>query len=154
MEPKVWGKYLWTSIHLVALGYPDNPTDEEKSNYREFYRNIWRVLPCYKCAQNYQRHWDELPIDPYMKDNMTLFEWTVKLHNIVNKQLGKREWSFEEAKDKFSRVAKGQDDTFVCVDGAWDKIIRICTMVMMVLVLLLLSYWGYHFIKRNQGKKY
>jgi hypothetical protein len=84
----------------------------------------------------------ELPIEPYLVDNMTLFEWTVKLHNIVNKQLHKREWSLKEAKDKFRNLAKGGDDIgFVSINSGWDKIIRYTTSTSIIIMFILLLWY-------------
>lgn len=149
MEPKHWGKFIWTSIHIIALGYPDKPTQLDKQNYKEFLTNFWKVIPCYKCSQNYQVHLKELPIDEYLTDNLTLFEWTVKLHNIVNKQLGKNEWTLEEARAKFSRIAKGQDETFVSVDSGWDKIIRYSTSGLVVGLAITILYF---FVRKTSRK--
>ena len=33
MQPYIWGKYLWTSIHYISLGYPENPSKEEQNDY-------------------------------------------------------------------------------------------------------------------------
>lgn len=145
MEPKVWGKYLWTSIHIIALGYPDNPTPDDKQNYKHFYVNLWKVIPCFKCGQNYQRHLDELPIDNSLTNNMSLFKWTVDLHNIVNKELGKRQWTQEEALEKFRKIARGEDEKFVSVDAKWDKLIwwitvTLVTMLMLVIVMFLIRF--------------
>lgn len=97
MQPELWGKHLWTSVHFIALGYPKNPTPEEVQYYYDFFTNLWKVIPCYKCSVNYKRHLQELPIEPYLKTKMSLFEWTVKVHNIVNKELGKQEMSLADA---------------------------------------------------------
>jgi hypothetical protein len=97
MQPELWGRHLWKSIHYIALGYPNYPTEIEAQNYMNFYLDFWKVIPCQKCAINYKKHIEELPIDNFLKNKMTLFEWTVKLHNIVNKSLNKPELSTVEA---------------------------------------------------------
>lgn len=105
MQPSVWGPALWRSLHIVALGYPDNCADEAtrdmvRYDYKQFYENFWRVIPCKKCSVNYRQHLQELPpIDNYLSCRNDLFTWTVALHNIVNKELGKREYSVEEARE-------------------------------------------------------
>ncbi len=138
MEPKIWGKYIWTSIHIIALGYPDKPTQEDKENYKKFFIDLWKVIPCYKCSKNYQKHFEELPIDNYLDDNMSLFRWTVEFHNIVNKELGKREWTFEETFDKFRKIARGEDEKFVSIDTKWDTILWWSTLVLIFIVFLYL----------------
>ena len=57
-EKKDWGPGAWSFIHYVALAYPENPTGEDKENYKMFYANLINVLPCQKCALNYQKHLD------------------------------------------------------------------------------------------------
>ena len=97
MKPEIWGKHLWKSIHYIALGYPDFPTQDQAKAYKDFYTSLYQVIPCTKCAVNYQKHIQELPIDNYLTNKLTLFEYTVKLHNIVNKSLNKPEWTTIQA---------------------------------------------------------
>lgn len=98
MQPSSWGKYLWTSIHFIALGFPDNPNDDDKNNYKNFFINLGYVIPCYKCSVNYKKHLKELPItNETLKNRHNLFKWTVDLHNIVNKELNKPLINLEDA---------------------------------------------------------
>ena len=136
MEPKVWGKYIWTSIHMIALGYPDKPTQEDKINYKEFYINLWKVIPCYKCSINYKRHLQDIPIDEHLNDNMSLFKWTVDFHNIVNKELGKKQWTFEESLEKFRKIARGEDEKFVSIDSKWDTLLWWSTLLVIVVIVM------------------
>jgi Erv1 / Alr family len=136
MEPKIWGKYVWTSVHILALGYPDKPTPEDMQNYKTFYTDLWKVIPCHKCSINYKKHLDDLPIDKYLTDNMSLFRWTVEFHNIVNKELGKKEWSFEETLDKFRKIAKGDDEKFVSIDSKWDTLIWWSTLIIIIIFFI------------------
>jgi hypothetical protein len=99
MDPTRWGKHFWITIHFVALGYPDHPSELDKVHYKTFFLSIGHVLPCQRCADNYKLHLEELPIDGYLDSRKSLFEWTVKLHNIVNKEQGKDEWTPEVAMD-------------------------------------------------------
>ena len=97
MNPNIWGRYFWRVIHITALGFPQNPTEEEKQNYKRFFKELGAVLPCKKCTHNYYRHWDEIPIDLFLENQNDLFKWTIHLHNIVNKEIGKVQWSLEFA---------------------------------------------------------
>jgi len=96
--PETWGPHIWKSIHFVALAYPNDPTEEHKKQYKVFYENIQYVLPCSVCSNNYKKHLEEIPLnDNILKDKETLVKWTIDLHNIVNKQNGKKTLEYEEA---------------------------------------------------------
>jgi hypothetical protein len=99
LSPETWGPSLWRAVHFVALGYPTEPTDQDVAAYRSFFKNLHAVVPCEYCSANYRRHLDELPMEPFLFEGR-LFEWTVQLHNIVDKELGKAkaDWTVEEAK--------------------------------------------------------
>ena len=96
-SPNIWGPSFWNVIHYVALSYPEQPTTADKDNYKKFYYNLRYVLPCDTCKNNMAKHMNFLPIESYLEDNFTLFHWTIKLHNIVNIETGKREISYKEA---------------------------------------------------------
>lgn len=102
MPPEYWGKHLWFCIHIIALGYPVHPSEDDKATYKDFYENLWKVIPCYKCSVNYRRHLVELPIDEFLVSNQTLFAWTVALHNIVNKELNKPEMPLTTAQKLYT----------------------------------------------------
>lgn len=98
MGTKVWGPPLWKTLHFIALGYPSNPCSEQREVYKHFFTNLHHVIPCSICATNYKKHLAELNIDEHLDNSAKLFEWTVKLHNIVNNQNGSSTWTVEDAK--------------------------------------------------------
>jgi len=114
-EKKDWGPSGWSFIHYVALGYPDNPTNNDKENYKTFYNNLRNVLPCHKCAINYQSHLEDIPIGPSLVGPNELFRWTIDIHNEVNKELGKRTYSYQEVYDKYIKKSVGLDKIFICL---------------------------------------
>lgn len=102
MKTSVWGKHFWIVIHLTAMCYPTEPSAQDRANYRAFFYHIGHVLPCTKCSKNYERHFTQLPIDMFLDNNKTLFNWTIHLHNIVNKELGKPQWSLDFAESHYT----------------------------------------------------
>ena len=102
MDPTVWGKYQWTAIHFTALGYPKNPTENQKKVFFTYFNKILpEILPCFKCREHLKKTLkEEHPItDKDLVDADTLFAWTVALHNVVNKRLNKPEITLAEAKN-------------------------------------------------------
>ncbi len=98
LSPTIWGNSIWASIHYIALGAPLQLNQQDKQNYKNFFLAIGNVLPCQKCIHNFQKHLYEIPIDNYLNTRDQLFEWTVKLHNIVNLEQKKQQWTVDQAK--------------------------------------------------------
>jgi hypothetical protein len=101
VSPKHWGKEAWKFIHWVALTYPHKPTDQDKKNYLRFFESLQDVLPCPICAEHFKRNMKDYPIN--LESNKQLFNWTVDIHNLVNKQNGKKTLTFDQA---FSEVTQ------------------------------------------------
>ena len=112
-EKQDWGPEAWSLIHYTALAYPVQPTDADKENYKTFYYSLQNTLPCPKCAKNYQRHLKDIPIDEALDGPEELFKWTIDIHNEVNKELGKRKYSYEEVSDKY--IKKKENKIFICL---------------------------------------
>jgi len=36
IKPNIWGPHGWKFMHYVSLGYPVNPTESEKQNYKNY----------------------------------------------------------------------------------------------------------------------
>lgn len=139
LPPKIWGKHIWNTVHLVALGFPDNPTSDERKRYESFFISLGQVLPCPKCRVNYEHHLKELPINFYLQDGKTLFAWTVQIHNMVNKQNNKREWSLEEAYQYYinAEFDKGiQQQIVINNDGSYKILILVLIILLIFIVIL------------------
>ena len=103
-NPKLWGGAGWTFMEYTALAYPDSPTEEQKNFYKIFYENMKNTLPCTECRMNYAQHLIETPIDTYLKNSYSLFEWVTIMKNKVNKITGREEKDHEvERKDRFRK---------------------------------------------------
>lgn len=101
IEPSVWGPALWKAFHLVALGYPSEPTHDNAETYKKFYTSFGTVIPCCKCRDNYQRHFIELPIEQGLGSKDDLFAWTVAMHNVVNRETNKPLVAVDVAKSSY-----------------------------------------------------
>lgn len=91
MMTKIWGKPGWTFNHTVTFGYPVNPTDEQKTAYRNYFMSIGDVLPCKYCRESYQyfvKHGDTALTDADLANRDSLVRWLYRVHQAVNKKLG------------------------------------------------------------------
>lgn len=95
ISPQIWGKDAWRFIHYVALAYPHTPSDSDKKDYLVFLKSLEKVLPCPACAYNFSEKMKIYP--PKLNSPKEFFEWTVDMHNEVNKDNGKPVLSYEKA---------------------------------------------------------
>jgi hypothetical protein len=94
----VWGPHGWRFLHYVSLGYPNNPSEEDKINYMNFYQMIKNVLPCSVCSRHYEENYNAMPLtDEILSSKEKLVEWVITMHNIVNHSTGKRIIPLDEA---------------------------------------------------------
>lgn len=105
-QPPVWGPFFWHTIHIVAIGYPKNPTYTDKKCAKEFYESLAFLLPCSVCREHYKEHLSKNPLTPFLDSRTDLIKWTVSIHNKVNVSLGKREWTLEEVLSYYERLGR------------------------------------------------
>ena len=96
MPPQIWGPIFWSTLHIASLTYSDTPTDRQKANMKAFYESMIDVLPCPICRVHYEANLEEMPIEKALDSRMALIHWVWTMHNRVNVQLGKREFTFGE----------------------------------------------------------
>jgi len=94
MSPSVWGPFVWTTMHIVSLGYSATPSQEEKQAATQFYESLQIMIPCPICREHYGQFLKETP--PAVQNRDTLIRWVFNVHNKVNVQLGKPERTFEQ----------------------------------------------------------
>jgi hypothetical protein len=135
INPILWGPHMWKSLHYITLSYPNNPTDETKNMFKDFFTNIiWKFLPCEKCRYNYIRHLKELPLtDEILNSRNKFIYWLVDIHNIVNDETGKRKISYEE----FNNIYYGKDNTIKKKNTSYLYVILI---LVIILILLFITY--------------
>lgn len=96
--PEIWGPHFWFIMHLVASSFPLNPSREQRAGYHQFFQSLKQVLPCEGCKKGYTYLVEgPLPLTKQVfRDRLTLFSYTVALHNAVNKKAGKpvrKDWT-------------------------------------------------------------
>ena len=91
MITKIWGPPMWRALDSIAFMYPDNPSQEEKINYMQYFYSLQFVLPCPACRESYSKFiksgTTKLDIGT-MKNKTTLTKWLYNVHQAVNKKLG------------------------------------------------------------------
>ena len=99
LGPDTWGPVIWHALHYITLGYPTNPTIEQKEKYKQFFTLISDVLPCSICANHYSENLIKIPLnDQSLENKETLIKWLIDIHNLVNESKNKPIISYDEAR--------------------------------------------------------
>lgn len=123
MGPAVWGPIFWTTMHIVTIGYPSFPTEEEKKGAVDFFESLQTMIPCPICKEHYKANLQKSPVRDAVDDKQKLIRWLFNMHNTINTQLGKSEISWREfiysivglsvlPKFSFSEAAAAQQASF------------------------------------------
>jgi hypothetical protein len=142
--PEQWGPHGWKFIHYITLGYPDKPTKEDKNKYKNFFLSLADVIPCILCKNNYIRHLKIYPLTDYvLKTRVNLMAWGIKMHNLVNMENNKKEYS---VKDGIKMIKKNDDSCIINIPGKnkFNKFIYLTPMVIFGLILLYQLYKIYN----------
>lgn len=104
IDPKLWGKHFWATVHYITISYPNNPTKEEKENIKNFFELLKVILPCANCRLHYINNLKITPLtDNILNSKYKLIEWAVNMHNEVNNRMGKKIMSVEDAIDMYTK---------------------------------------------------
>lgn len=89
--PKIWGPPMWESLHSISFYYPLEPTEQDKANYKDFFKKLGEILPCKSCSLSYKRIIETGTTnlnDDVLKSRSTLTKWLYEVHEAVNGKLG------------------------------------------------------------------
>ncbi|EZA58330.1 hypothetical protein DMN91_006024 [Ooceraea biroi] len=84
------GSKTWAFLHTMAAYYPDRPTAKQKTDMKNFFYIFSNFYPCTICAEDMQEQLKHSP--PETGSQETLSQWLCRIHNKVNKKLGKPEF--------------------------------------------------------------
>lgn len=91
MLTAVWGPSLWHYLHTMSFNYPVSPTSVQKRQYMDFIMSLRHVLPCRACRENLCKNFKRCPLTVKdMASRETFSRYVYRLHETVNKMLGKK----------------------------------------------------------------
>ena len=89
-----WGPHAWYFLHSITFQYPNNPTENDKKNFYNFFDSLKNILPCPKCRSHYSQNFIKNPIQ--LNSRLDLIKWFINIHNQVNLQTNKKILSFDD----------------------------------------------------------
>ena len=105
LPPEVWGPIVWATMHLVSLGYAEDPSYSEKRAAKDFYNSLPHLLPCSVCREHFREVLKGLPVETWLDNRTSLIEWVWMVHNKVNERLGKAQITQAEFYQRYREMA-------------------------------------------------
>ena len=113
MNPKIWGPHAWIFLHSIAYGYPENPTKNEQVNAKKFFESLGYMLPCKTCSTLYIKDIKKIDsIDNAVKNKNNLIKWVNQMHNKVNENLNKKQYSDAEYDNYYQNMYENKTTNF------------------------------------------
>jgi len=99
--PHVFGPGYWKAIHVLAIKADTIP--KQHISFSSI-KDLISGLLCGDCLKHATEYVEKNPFKINIRNHSkdSLFVWTVNFHNVVNKRLGKKIISIDEAKKIFS----------------------------------------------------
>ncbi|KAF8449631.1 hepatopoietin protein [Terfezia claveryi] len=101
------GRSTWTFLHTLSANYPKNPTQEEKSDMKQFIGLFGKLYPCWVCAEDF-REWMDRPENKlgveggnWLNSRERFGLWMCMAHNAVNTKLGKAEFDCRKWEERW-----------------------------------------------------
>ena len=103
MMTAIWGPSFWHVLHTISFNYPINPTYRDKKHYRDYVLNLKHVLPCKYCRINVKKNFKTMPLTmKHMKNRNTFSRYIYRLHELINKMLGKQSGlTYEAVRERY-----------------------------------------------------
>ena len=81
------GRNTWTILHSIAASFPNNPTEEDKKQITNLMYSLAHLFPCKICGGHLLKMLNKEGVKANSREE--LVNYICKIHNIVNKVLGK-----------------------------------------------------------------
>lgn len=85
------GRATWTLLHTLAAQLPEKPSKQQRKDLCTLIDVLTRVYPCGECAHHFQQFVKADP--PEVHSRYAFAQWLCRLHNDVNRRLGKPEFN-------------------------------------------------------------
>lgn len=133
MDPEIWGPNAWVLLHTITLVYPHKPTNNDKQIYKNFFTNLYKILPCDWCSHNYKIHLNKYPIDNYLNSKKNIVQWLINIHNETNKTLNKNIYfTYDNFITKYKEIYKQNNTSNYQI---------LLLLIILIIVFILIKYY-------------
>lgn len=81
------GRSSWTLLHSIAAKYPEEPSNKQQSDLKQFLKLFGNFYPCWYCGEDFDKYMTKN--EPATASQDEFGKWLCEAHNDVNVKLGK-----------------------------------------------------------------
>lgn len=131
IDPIIWGSIVWDYLEIIIMAYPNNPTDEDKTDMINLINAVHKMLPCHKCRYNFTHHLKKHPLNSSaLASKYDMLMWLVNMHNEVNIMTGKPLMTYDDVINKIQNKQKSPIN---------KQIITFVLLVLLFVILILFT---------------
>jgi hypothetical protein len=100
-----FGPRTWDHLHVWGLGYPNDPTPEQRANCLSYIFALQKTLGCMSCSRHMLQRLQKKPLNMANRTTLTISLW--EFHNDVNISIHKPVFSWEEFRTRYLDAKHG-----------------------------------------------
>jgi hypothetical protein len=114
-------------LESIALGYPEEPTEDEKEAIKNIIVSLEYLLPCGTCRHHYKQHLIKYlqnnSLDSIVEDRYSLITFFIDIHNAVRIQNGQTPRTAGEVFTYYQKTYLQNDIDILDKDGRSPDIV-------------------------------